>query len=78
MHARVAALRDSLGNRPWMAKGTLLSSAILGLPPLYIMSIVCGAIGMGLGSFVVIGSAGRLIHFAVVALLPQYAKYLIG
>jgi membrane protein YqaA with SNARE-associated domain len=78
VRARVTALRDSLGHRPWVAKGTLLSSAIVGLPPLYIMSIVCGTIGMGLGSFVIIGSIGRLIHFAVVALLPQYARYLLG
>ena len=78
VHNRVIALRDSLEHRPWVARGTLLSSAILGLPPLYIMSIVCGAIGMGLGYFVVIGSVGRLIHFAVVALLPQYARYLLG
>jgi hypothetical protein len=33
---------------------------------------------MGLVSFIVIGSIGRLIHFAVVALLPQYAKLLLS
>jgi len=78
VRGRVVALRDKLGERPWLAKATLFSSATLGLPPLYVMSIACGAIGMGLASFVVIGSVGRLIHFAVVAMLPQYARYLIG
>jgi membrane protein YqaA with SNARE-associated domain len=76
--ARVSAIREKLEKRPWAAKATLLSSAIFGLPPLYIMSIACGTIGMGLVSFLVIGFAGRLIHFTVVALLPQYARLLIG
>jgi membrane protein YqaA with SNARE-associated domain len=75
---RVAEWRARLEKRPWLARGVLFSSATLGLPPLYIVTLTCGAIGMGLLSFVVIGSVGRLIHFAVVALLPQYAKLLIG
>ena len=41
------------------------------------MSIACGTIGMSVLSFFVIGSVGRLIHFAVVALIPQYAKLLL-
>jgi membrane protein YqaA with SNARE-associated domain len=78
IRARVHALQERLGGRPWLARSTLLSSAILGLPPLYVMSIVCGAIEMSMGMFLLIGSTGRLIHFAVVALLPQYAKFLLG
>jgi membrane protein YqaA with SNARE-associated domain len=42
------------------------------------MSVACGAIGMGIVPFVVIGTVGRLLHFAVVAILPQYAKTLLG
>lgn len=75
---RVLSLRERLEQRPWVAKATLFSSATFGLPPLYIMSIVCGTLGMGLLSFVAIGTVGRLIHFAVVALFPQYAKFLLG
>jgi membrane protein YqaA with SNARE-associated domain len=75
---RVADWRAKLEKRPWLARGVLFSSATLGLPPLYVVTLTCGAIGMSLATFVVIGSIGRLIHFAVVALLPQYAKLLIG
>jgi len=65
-------------SRPWLAKGVLFSSATVGLPPLYGVTLACGAFGMGMFSFLVIGSVGRLIHFTVVAMLPQYAKLLIG
>jgi membrane protein YqaA with SNARE-associated domain len=75
---RVHALRERMESRPWLAKGVLFSSATVGLPPLYAVTLACGALGMGIFSFLVIGSVGRLIHFTVVALLPQYAKLLIG
>lgn len=74
----VAKLRERLGGRPWAAKLVLFGSATVGLPPLYVMAVACGTLGMGVVSFFLIGSAGRLIHFAVVALLPRYAGLLIG
>jgi membrane protein YqaA with SNARE-associated domain len=75
---KVLAIRARLDERPWVAKATLFSSATFGMPPLYIMSIACGTIGMGLVSFIVIGFLGRLIHFAFVALLPQLATSFLG
>jgi membrane protein YqaA with SNARE-associated domain len=78
MRRSVLAVRDRMEAHPRLAKLTLFSSAVLGLPPLYAVAIACGAIGMGLVSFVAIGMAGRFIHFAVVAMLPQYAKMLFG
>ena len=75
---RVERMRVRLEARPVFARTILFSSATLGLPPLYVMSIACGTIGMSLATFIVIGSAGRLIHFAVVAALPQYARLLLG
>jgi membrane protein YqaA with SNARE-associated domain len=74
----VTALRLRLDSRPVLSGLVLFSSATLGLPPLYAMAIVCGTIRMSVVSFFVIGSAGRLIHFAVVAALPQYAKGWLG
>ena len=74
----VARLRERLGGRPWLAKLVLFGSATVGLPPLYLMAVACGTLGMGVVSFFLIGTAGRLIHFAVVALLPQYARLLLG
>jgi membrane protein YqaA with SNARE-associated domain len=78
VQAKVHAVREKMRARPRLAKFTLFSSATLGLPPLYVVSIACGTVGMGIVSFLVIGSIGRMIHFAVVALIPQYARLLIG
>lgn len=74
----VLALRARLEGRPRLAGAILFSSATVGVPPLYLMSIACGSVGMGLASFVVIGTVGRLIHFGVVALVPQVARALLG
>ena len=78
VRAGVAKLRDRLGGRPWAAKLVLFSSATAGLPPLYVMAVACGTLGMGVVSFFAIGTVGRLIHFTVVALLPRYARLLLG
>lgn len=74
----VLALRARLEARPRLTGAILFSSATVGIPPLYLMSIACGSVGMGLASFVVIGTVGRLIHFGVVALVPQVARALLG
>lgn len=74
----VAALRTRLESRPVFAKWVLFTSATVGIPPLYVMAVACGTMGMGVVSFFVVGVAGRLIHFSVVALIPQYARMLFG
>jgi membrane protein YqaA with SNARE-associated domain len=74
----LAATRARLEARPAAAKLVLFSSATVGLPPLYLVSVACGAVGMGVVPFVAIGTLGRLIHFAAVALLPHYARTLLG
>ena len=45
---------------------------------MYIVSIACGTIGMRLVPFFLIGFLGRLIHFGVVAMIPELARKLIG
>ena len=74
----LTSLRARLESRPTVAKLVLFSSATVGLPPLYLMAVACGAVGMGIAPFVAIGTVGRLIHFAAVALVPRLAKSLIG
>jgi membrane protein YqaA with SNARE-associated domain len=74
----VAALHARLEKNPRTAKLLLFSSATVGLPPLYVMSVACGSAGMGLVPFFVIGTVGRLLHFAVVAMAPQYARAFLG
>jgi membrane protein YqaA with SNARE-associated domain len=74
----VARLRAMLEHRPWTSRAVLFSSATVGLPPLYVMSVACGTIGMSIVTFFVIGTAGRLIHFAAVAFLPRFVRGLAG
>lgn len=78
LHRGVEKVRARLENRPRAAELLLFSSATVGLPPLYLMAVACGTVGMGVVPFFLIGSVGRLIHFGVVALLPQYVKTLLG
>lgn len=78
LHRGVEKVRARLEGRPRIAHLLLFSSATVGLPPLYLMAVACGTVGMGIVSFFVIGTVGRLIHFAAVALLPQYVKALLG
>jgi membrane protein YqaA with SNARE-associated domain len=69
-----ARARDALGRardrvaRHGGASGSLvLTSAATGLPPFYGVSLAGGALGMRMSHFVVAGSAGRFVRFAVLA-----------
>jgi membrane protein YqaA with SNARE-associated domain len=77
MRRGIDSVQASLEARPRAGKLLLLSSAVVGLPPLYAMAIACGAARMGLLPFVVLTTAGRFVHFAVVVIVPQLAKGLL-
>lgn len=52
------------------AVGTLLfTSAATGVPPFYGVSLAAGAVGVGLGRFLLAGGLGRLVRFGVLAWL---------
>ncbi len=51
----------------------LFASAVFSVPPFYVMSLLAGALGVGLPAFCAIGLAGRLIHFTgVVVVAAQW------
>jgi len=54
--------------------GIILLSAIVGLPPFYVVSIACGLFRIPFVQFLVLGTIGRLIRFAVIVLVPQAYK----
>jgi membrane protein YqaA with SNARE-associated domain len=60
-----------LQRHPRSAMGIILASSTLGVPPFYLVAVAAGALKIGLGQFLAIGTFGRLIHFAVVAFVPQ-------
>ena len=77
VRTRMVAMQARLQARPRAGEAVLLASATVGLPPLYVVAIACGAVRMNLVSFIVIGTVGRLIHFAAVAALPELARHLL-
>jgi membrane protein YqaA with SNARE-associated domain len=68
---RTRALVERLSARPGALRTTLLTSAVVGLPPLYAMAVVSGVAGLPAKSFVGICLAGRFVRFYALALLPE-------
>jgi membrane protein YqaA with SNARE-associated domain len=59
--------RNRLESHEGAAGSLVLTSAATGLPPFYGVSLASGALGMRLSSFVIAGSTGRFVRFAVLA-----------
>lgn len=68
LHARIERARVAVAR--WGDKSLLLlfASATLGLPPMMLVAIVAGALGIRLRTFVLIGLAGRALRFASIAI----------
>ena len=60
-----------LVRRPRSTVAVVLVSAVVGLPPFYVVSMAAGALGVAFGRFLAIGSLGRLIHFGAIAFVPH-------
>jgi membrane protein YqaA with SNARE-associated domain len=54
-------------DRPAHATGLVLVSSSLGLPPFFGITLLAGAMKMKFSSFVLAGTAGRLVHFSLLA-----------
>jgi membrane protein YqaA with SNARE-associated domain len=67
----VDAWRRRLSEHPRSAVAVMLASATLGVPPFYIVAMAAGALDVAFGRFLAIGTACRLVHFALVALSPH-------
>jgi membrane protein YqaA with SNARE-associated domain len=66
LHERIERARAVVarwGDRSLLA---LFSSATLGLPPMMLVAVVAGALGIRLRTFIVIGLAGRVLRFAAI------------
>ncbi len=55
----------------------ILVSAFVGFPPLYVVSVVAGAINLNFPRFFAAGLVGRVVRFAVVVFFPQLVKGLL-
>ena len=60
-----------LRHRPTTALAITFVSALVGIPPFFVVSMAAGALQVAFGRFIAVGAAGRLMHFAIVAFLPE-------
>ena len=49
----------------------LFVSSATGWPPFFVVAIIAGMLRLGLATFLIPGTLGRLIRFGVIALFPQ-------
>ncbi len=68
---RLSRLRDKLAGYKGSTGWLLFVSSLVGLPPSYLYSIVCGMMGMRLWWFSLISACGFLLRFASLVYLPQ-------
>jgi membrane protein YqaA with SNARE-associated domain len=66
--------RERFGARPRLALGMTFVSAVFGVPPFFITSMAVGALHLAFARFLVVGTAGRLVHFSLVAFLPDMLR----
>jgi membrane protein YqaA with SNARE-associated domain len=52
-------------------------SAVFGIPPFYVITILSGAFRLRFSRFVAVGTFGRLLHFGMLALVPQFGSRLL-
>lgn len=68
---RFERLRARVADRPNVQNGTLFLSSVVGFPPFYIVTALCGTVQMPLRRFIILATAGRAIRFAAIMLAPQ-------
>jgi membrane protein YqaA with SNARE-associated domain len=63
---------------PALGGSVLLASAVVGLPPFYIVSVACGIFRIPYLHFFVIGLVGMLVRYGVLVLAPQLVRAVTG
>src|SRR5262245_50439856 len=58
-------------HRPCYAMSLMFLSAVFGIPPFYVVAVAAGALRFAFGPFLAVGTVGRLLHFGIVAFVPQ-------
>ena len=80
LKARSALERASqaVASRGSAADSVVFTSAAVGLPPFFGISLAAGAVGMSLRRFVISGGAGRLVRFGVLAWAARHGAGFLG
>jgi membrane protein YqaA with SNARE-associated domain len=56
--------------------GLVFVSAVSGIPPFYVITILSGAFRLRFSRFMAIGACGRLVHFGMLVIVPQIGSRL--
>jgi membrane protein YqaA with SNARE-associated domain len=68
--AKIDKARERIERWRDKPKWILFVSALLGLPPFYVVSLLAGALGIRLPTFCAIGLLGRVLRFGIIVALP--------
>ena len=66
--------RARIGQYRHVGGALVLTSAGLGFPPFYVITVVAGIVRLRFPVFFLTGLLGRLVRFAVIAGIPQLIK----
>jgi membrane protein YqaA with SNARE-associated domain len=69
--------RERFERSPSKSMGLVFISAVSGIPPFYVITLLSGAFRLRFGRFIAVGICGRLLHFGVLALVPQLGGRLL-
>jgi membrane protein YqaA with SNARE-associated domain len=70
VHAKIEQARTKVARWQKRPNLVLIAAAIVGLPPLVLVAVVAGGLGIGVRRFAAIGLAGRWLRFAIVISIP--------
>lgn len=70
--AQLQRASEALSRKGGAAGSLVFTSAAVGLPPFYGVSLAAGALGMRPGTFVLSGGVGRLLRFGALAWAAHY------
>jgi len=73
----VIRLHEAAARRQLAVDAIVFVSASVGIPPFAVISLLAGQVDMSLPRFLIVGSAGRYIRFAAVALGVDQVLHLI-
>jgi membrane protein YqaA with SNARE-associated domain len=65
-----AARRGLLGSRP-IQFATIVASSVAGVPPFYVVTVLCGALRVPAAVFLIIATMGRAVRFAALVALAS-------
>jgi membrane protein YqaA with SNARE-associated domain len=71
MMARVDRWRDRMARARVGATGLIFLSSAVGVPPFFVITAVAGAVRISFPRFLLAGTAGRLLRFGALVLVPQ-------